>query len=96
MYIFAEIKDEELVDKMDQTLDEDKFTLCSSDVSPIEGFVFDDEELEEFKQTIGYKNYNRFVELHDLPQKYKECIDEFICDYWDGDWTFEYGDMAEW
>lgn len=78
MWKFIEVFNEELKNDLIKT-----HQLHSSDISEINGFVMTDEEIDE----LNIKDKN--VKIRRIPKRYQENIDEFIEDYWDGDYTFE-------
>lgn len=78
MWKFLEVFNEELKNDLMKT-----HQLHSSDISEIEGFIMTDEEIDE----LNIKNKN--VRIRRIPKRYQDCIDDFITDYWDGDYTFE-------
>ena len=77
MYYFVEAfgKDKEWMEKQFGTPE-------SSDISDIEGFVVEDDRLKEIKKACK-------VKVYDIPERYQDCINDFVTDYWDGDFTFE-------
>ena len=52
----------------------------SSDISPIEGWVVEENELDDIKG-----KYNKY----EIPEYYQDDIDLFKEDYWDGEYTFD-------
>lgn len=52
----------------------------SSDISDIEGWVLDDNQIKTIKVDVKIRN---------IPERYQDCIEEFKTDYWDGEFTFE-------
>jgi len=55
----------------------------SSDISDIEGFIVEDDRLKEIKKSCK-------VKVYDIPERYQDCIDDFVTDYWDGDFSFDF------
>ena len=79
MYHFVEPKDNEIKEILNES-----HQLHSSDISQIKGFVMTDEELDEY----NLRNNNK-VKIRKIPKRYQNCIDDFITDYWDGNYSFE-------
>ena len=94
MYIFAEIKDTRLLKDLQECLNKD-YMYSASDISPIEGFVFDNTLLEDFKKNIADWKFKKQIKLREIPDEFQNDIREFLTLYWDGDWSFEYGDLRD-
>ena len=59
----------------------------SSDESSIEGWILDQEQIKELFSMSKAKIFS--FRVFEIPEKYQENIDEFKCDYWDGDFVFD-------
>lgn len=57
----------------------------SSDESSIEGWILDQDQTKELFSRSKIFNFK----VYEIPEKYQENIDEFKCDYWDGDFVFD-------
>ena len=59
----------------------------SSDESSIEGWILDQEQIKELFSMTKAKIFS--FKVYEIPEKYQDNIDEFKCDYWDGDFVFD-------
>ena len=54
----------------------------SSDISKIEGWVLEDNEMKLLPKELNYI-------IRNIPNNYQTDINEFKTDYWDGEFSFE-------
>ena len=59
----------------------------SSDESSIEGWILDQDQTKELFSRSKAKIFS--FRVFEIPEKYQENIDEFKCDYWDGEFVFD-------
>ena len=59
----------------------------SSDESSIEGWILDSDQIKELFSMPKAKIFS--FKVYEIPEKYQGNIDEFKCDYWDGDFVFD-------
>ena len=59
----------------------------SSDESSIEGWILDQVQTKELFLMSKAKIFS--LKVYEIPEKYQDNIDEFKCDYWDGDFVFD-------
>jgi hypothetical protein len=59
----------------------------SSDESSIEGWILDQDQRKELFSMSKAKIFS--FRVFEIPEKYQENIDEFKCDYWDGNFVFD-------
>ena len=59
----------------------------SSDESSIEGWILDQDQTKELFSMSKAKIFS--FKVYEIPEKYQENIDEFKCDYWDGNFVFD-------
>ena len=59
----------------------------SSDESSIEGWILDQDQTKELFSMSKVKIFS--FKVYEIPEKYQDNIDEFKCDYWDGDFVFD-------
>ena len=59
----------------------------SSDESSIEGWILDQDQTKELFSISKAKIFS--FKVYEIPEKYQDNIDEFKCDYWDGNFVFD-------
>lgn len=66
-----------------------KLQMQFQDISKIAGFVVSDNDIKQLLDSNEIDLSNNKVKLYIIPNKYQDNIDEFITDYWDGNFVFE-------
>lgn len=84
MYFFARFNDN-LLNKIKTRY---KYFVHSSDISPIEGIVVTEDDLDILNQEFDLSGNTKCI-LYMIPQNYQEDIKAFETDYWDGNFTFD-------
>lgn len=87
MYFFIE----PLTEHFDSLLSKKFKKNYSEYSSEPEGYVLSEDDLNECNITKDPENQ---FKMYDIPDKYQNCIDNFISDYWDGEFMFN-GKMFE-
>lgn len=66
-----------------------KLQMQFSDISKIAGFAVSDNDIKQLLDSNEIDLCNNKVKLYIIPNKYQDNIEEFIADYWDGNFVFE-------
>ena len=68
--------------------DKYNYKLHSSDVCDLEGFVVNEEQIDILNKDENINTNDTDFLLIVLPDKYQNNVNEFISDYWDGNFSF--------